>query len=464
MRKWILRALYAAPVLLIGGYALSDYTATQGTVAAFVCQTTKICPGVVIYDITGANGAAVKAASTAAAATDPAMVVAVSPNNTVAVTESGAWNITNISGTVSLPTGAATSALQTTGNTSLATIATNTTVGTAGTAASQVSTIQGIASMTPVQVSQATASNLNATVSQATGTNLHVVCDSGCSGSGGTSITDNAAFTTGTTAETPVGCYAGTPTATANHSTVWSCTTAGSGHVTVDNTNANGQATMANSSPVTLASNQSVGDPCMFQAKTNVPISTATGTVIALVAAVSAKKVYVCSLSLIANAAVAVSLSEGSGATCGTSNQAGVIGVATSGTAANGLSLAANGGLTLGNGGGTIAQTATANNLRSASFKAELVQIAGQHDVCAAIMRASAVILFLIGLLCLAQAQVPMTGAGKATPGGGGGAAAYAYDCTTVVCHSYDGGSGPDHHVGEYRHSCSRTAPSSSPP
>ena len=44
------------------------------------------------------------------------------------VTESGTWNITNISGTVSLPTGAATSALQTTGNTALTTI--NTTLGT----------------------------------------------------------------------------------------------------------------------------------------------------------------------------------------------------------------------------------------------------------------------------------------------------------------------------------------------
>lgn len=39
--------------------------------------------------------------------------------------QSGTWNITNVSGTVSLPTGAATSALQSTGNTSLGTIATN---------------------------------------------------------------------------------------------------------------------------------------------------------------------------------------------------------------------------------------------------------------------------------------------------------------------------------------------------
>lgn len=41
---------------------------------------------------------------------------------TQAVTQSGTWNINNISGVVSLPTGAATSALQTSGNTSLASI------------------------------------------------------------------------------------------------------------------------------------------------------------------------------------------------------------------------------------------------------------------------------------------------------------------------------------------------------
>ncbi len=47
--------------------------------------------------------------------------------NPLPVTQSGVWNITNITGTVSLPTGASTSALQTTGNTSLASIVTNTT-------------------------------------------------------------------------------------------------------------------------------------------------------------------------------------------------------------------------------------------------------------------------------------------------------------------------------------------------
>jgi hypothetical protein len=42
-------------------------------------------------------------------------------------TQSGTWNINNVSGTVSLPTGCSTSALQTSGNSSLSTIATNTT-------------------------------------------------------------------------------------------------------------------------------------------------------------------------------------------------------------------------------------------------------------------------------------------------------------------------------------------------
>src|SRR6202789_1968 len=42
----------------------------------------------------------------------------------IPVAQSGTWNITNITGTVSLPTGAATSALQTSGNTTLSTMST----------------------------------------------------------------------------------------------------------------------------------------------------------------------------------------------------------------------------------------------------------------------------------------------------------------------------------------------------
>lgn len=49
-----------------------------------------------------------------------------SDQSAIAVTQSGTWNINNITGTVSLPTGAATAANQTTGNTSLASIDTKT--------------------------------------------------------------------------------------------------------------------------------------------------------------------------------------------------------------------------------------------------------------------------------------------------------------------------------------------------
>lgn len=73
--------------------------------------------------------------------------------------------------------------------------------GTAGTPSTQVLTIQGITSMTPL------------TVAQGTGTNLHVVCDSGCSSS--TAPADEATFTAGTTSQTPVGGFFQT-TATSN--------------------------------------------------------------------------------------------------------------------------------------------------------------------------------------------------------------------------------------------------------
>ena len=57
----------------------------------------------------------------------------------VLATQTGTWNITNISGTVSLPTGAATAAKQPA-------------LGTAGSASADVITVQGIASMTALKV------------------------------------------------------------------------------------------------------------------------------------------------------------------------------------------------------------------------------------------------------------------------------------------------------------------------
>lgn len=71
--------------------------------------------------------------------------------DSVNAVQSGAYNITNISGTVSLPTGAATSANQTTANTSLSTIATNTgktPINLTGSGSSAGSTVSTVATLT----------------------------------------------------------------------------------------------------------------------------------------------------------------------------------------------------------------------------------------------------------------------------------------------------------------------------
>ncbi len=123
-------------------------------------------------------------------------------------------------------------------------------------------------------------------------------------------------------------------------------------NVTVGNATTLGQSVMAGSSPVALASNQSVGDPCTFQAKATSAFGVTNATTTVIVGNVSGKKLFVCSLVLISGQAASVSLTEGT-ATCGAGNSA-LIG---STTAANGMVLAANGGLTLGGGIGTVAQT-----------------------------------------------------------------------------------------------------------
>ena len=160
---------------------------------------------------------------------------------------------------------------------------------------------------------------------------------------------------------------AGSWTVTSLQGGTWSVTASGtvsalqSGpwSTTVTNANANGQATMANSSPVALASNQSVADPCMFQVKTNVPVSVTTSASVQLVALSGSTKIYVCSLGLIGATATVFSITGGTGTACATSAVA-IMGAA---TATNGMSLTTNGGLTLGNGGVTVASTAAGSEL-----------------------------------------------------------------------------------------------------
>ena len=53
----------------------------------------------------GTTSVAIKSASTPATTTDPALVVAISPNNSLAVAQSGTWNINSIASLPSLPSG-----------------------------------------------------------------------------------------------------------------------------------------------------------------------------------------------------------------------------------------------------------------------------------------------------------------------------------------------------------------------
>lgn len=118
-----------------------------------------------------------------------------------------------------------------------------------------------------------------------------------------------------------------------------------------------GQAAMATSIPVALASNQTVGDPCTFQTKIPFPISTSTTG--SIISGVSGKKIYVCSLAFLSNASAIVSLIEGTGGTCAGGTSVAVFG-STNNTA--GATFPPSGGMTFGNGAGTVLATANATN------------------------------------------------------------------------------------------------------
>jgi hypothetical protein len=97
-----------------------------------------------------------------------------------------------------------------------------------------------------------------------------------------------------------------------------------------------------------LASDQTVGDPCTYAAKSFAPISlTASGQIIT---GTAAKKTYICSINLVSATAQNIALVEGTGTTCATN----IFGLAGGTTAATGWNLAANSGHNLGSGVGTV--------------------------------------------------------------------------------------------------------------
>lgn len=124
---------------------------------------------------------------TAAQATAASLNATVVGTGTFAVqaTQSGTWTVTGAGGV--FPVTQTTSPWIVAGQ------------GTAGTAASAVMTVQGIASMTPVQVSQATASSLNATV-VGTGTFVTQSAITAASGSIASGAVASGAFASGSIA------------------------------------------------------------------------------------------------------------------------------------------------------------------------------------------------------------------------------------------------------------------------
>lgn len=130
----------------------------------------------------------------------------------------------------------------------------------------------------------------------------------------------------------------------------------------VTNTNANGQATMANSSPVVLSSNQAVADPCTWALKSYAPISV-TGSA-QIVTGTSAKKTYICSYHLVTATAQNIALVEGTGTVCATN----IYGLSGGTTAATGWNFAANSGIARGDGNATVVYGSADANATAANI------------------------------------------------------------------------------------------------
>jgi hypothetical protein len=97
-------------------------------------------------------------------------------------------------------------------------------------------------------------------------------------------------------------------------------------------------------------------DPCSGVAKTYHIVNMSTATTVEIANAVASQYFYICSVNLVAAAAQTIAIGEDDTDGCG-SITAGLHGGA---TAATGWSFAANGGIALGNGEGTVMKTATA--------------------------------------------------------------------------------------------------------
>lgn len=287
---------------------------------------------------------------------DTAPSTAVTNAGTFAVqaAESGTWNITNVSGTVSLPTGASTAAKQPA-------------LGTAGSASTDVLTIQGIASMTKLLVtpdSVALPANQSVNVAQLAGTTTDT--NSGSKSAGTLRVvlaTDQPALTNKllvTPDSVALPANQSVNISQMNGVTVTmgaGATGTGVQRINDVGSSATGAAPPASASYVgglqSGATGGFLGGITVCDLSKPINVSTATTTL--MVTGVSGRQVRICSFHMVTAAANNVAWLEGTGATCGT----GTAGMAGGTSAASGYNFAANGGIALGSGLGEVLTTAT---------------------------------------------------------------------------------------------------------
>lgn len=180
-------------------------------------------------------------------------------------------------------------------------------------------------------------------------------------GGGGLSVVDQTVWINGTSDFTPGGGVyndSATPLSIGNEGTFRM--NAHRGQIVDTDTTSNNLYTAITSS-IASGTNRigyTSDDPCAQLVKTNTPISYQATPIAQQIAASGTSKIYVCSLALIASSATTFSIVGGTGTNCGTPTALMGTTVAT-----HGLSLAANGGMTLGNGRGSVIVTPASSEL-----------------------------------------------------------------------------------------------------
>ncbi len=121
---------------------------------------------------------------------------------------------------------------------------------------------------------------------------------------------------------------------------------------------AQGQFATGQGFKITDGTNFLIVDPCKGQSKLYASISQTANTQLA--SGTASKKIYVCSIQVVAAAATNVAVVEGTGSVCGTSTTG--VGGFGGATAATGWNFAANGGIALGNGDSSLGAEGTAGD------------------------------------------------------------------------------------------------------